>query len=128
MDDNMSIDKKEDMRASSEDIMESTPEAEADIGPAHPENQGQPKRKGGRKPVCHHFRAFTVRECVIDDNDDRSMQLRRNVSNAIVRLRLLSGNVARNILSSLKNLFESMRPIYTVFRQRTGVPPMNASC
>ena len=51
----MSIDKKEDMRASSEDIMESTPEAEAETGEPshadHPENLGQPKRKGGRKPV-----------------------------------------------------------------------------
>ena len=52
MDDNMSVDKKEDMRASSEDIMESTPEIEGDAGPSHPENLGQPKRKGGRKPVC----------------------------------------------------------------------------
>ena len=51
MDDDMSVDKKEDMRASSEDIMESTPEADGDVGPSHPENPGQPKRKGGRKPV-----------------------------------------------------------------------------
>lgn len=51
MDDNMSVDKKEDMRASSEDIMESTPEAEGDVGPSHSENPGQPKRKGGRKPI-----------------------------------------------------------------------------
>jgi hypothetical protein len=50
----MLIDKKEDMRASSEDITESTPEAEGDLHPHtdHPENAGQPKRKGGRKPVC----------------------------------------------------------------------------
>jgi hypothetical protein len=52
MDDNMSVDKKEDMRASSEDILESTPEAEGEAGPSHLENPGQPKRKGGRKPVC----------------------------------------------------------------------------
>jgi hypothetical protein len=51
MDDNMSIDKKEDVREPSEDSMSSTPELEA--GPSHPENQGQPKRKGGRKPVCY---------------------------------------------------------------------------
>jgi hypothetical protein len=59
MDDNMSVDKKEDMRASSEDIMESTPEAEGDVGPSHPENPGQPKRKGGRKPV-RHFTCLTL--------------------------------------------------------------------
>ena len=51
MDDNMSVDKKEDMRASSEDITESTPEADGDAEPSHAENPGQPKRKGGRKPV-----------------------------------------------------------------------------
>jgi hypothetical protein len=49
MDENMSIDKKDDVREPSEDSMSSTPEPEA--GPSHPENQGQPKRKGGRKPV-----------------------------------------------------------------------------
>lgn len=62
MEDNMSIDKKEDMRASSEDLMESTPEAEAEAGgPSHPdhqENPGQPKRKGGRKPVCAKLPCF----------------------------------------------------------------------
>lgn len=47
----MSIDKKEDFaRDGSEDSMDSTPEAEA--GPSQQENPGQPKRKGGRKPVC----------------------------------------------------------------------------
>jgi hypothetical protein len=60
MDDNMSIDKKEDMRASSEDVMESTPEGEgeAETGPLHQENPGQPKRKGGRKPVSGCSRLF----------------------------------------------------------------------
>ena len=57
----MSIDKKEDMRASSEDITESTPEAEAETGEPshqdHAENLGQPKRKGGRKPVRNYFHA-----------------------------------------------------------------------
>ena len=53
MDDNMSIDKKEDVRAPSEESMSSTPEPEA--GPSQPENQGQPKRKGGRKPVRNVF-------------------------------------------------------------------------
>lgn len=64
MEDNMSIDKKEDMRASSEDLMESTPEAEAEAGgPSHldhQENPGQPKRKGGRKPVRDNFHASVM--------------------------------------------------------------------
>jgi len=51
MDDIMSIDKKEDMRAPSEDSMDSTPEPEAEAGPSNPENPEQPKRKGGRKPI-----------------------------------------------------------------------------
>jgi hypothetical protein len=49
MDDNMSIDKKEDMREHSMDSMDSSPEPEA--GPSNPENPEQPKRKGGRKPI-----------------------------------------------------------------------------
>lgn len=50
MDEKMSIDKKEDMREASVDSMESTPEADA--GPPNQEHTEQPKRKGGRKPVC----------------------------------------------------------------------------
>jgi len=50
MDEKMSIDKKEDMRDRSPESIDSTPEPEA--GPAHPEHTEQPKRKGGRKPVC----------------------------------------------------------------------------
>jgi hypothetical protein len=43
MDDDMSIDKKEDMmREGSEDSMDSTPEAEA--GPSQQENAGQPSK------------------------------------------------------------------------------------
>ena len=45
----MSIDKKDLDREGSDDSMDSTVEAE--MG-APPENAGQPKRKGGRKPVC----------------------------------------------------------------------------
>lgn len=49
---NMSIDKKEDIRDASPESMDTTPEPEA--GPVHhnPEHAEQPKRKGGRKPVC----------------------------------------------------------------------------
>jgi hypothetical protein len=50
MEDNMSIDKKEEMREASPDSIDSTPEPEA--GPPNQENPEQPKRKGGRKPVC----------------------------------------------------------------------------
>ena len=53
MDDDMSIDKKEDMREHSMDSTESSPEAEADAGTSNLENPEQPKRKGGRKPVCY---------------------------------------------------------------------------
>lgn len=49
MDENMSIDKKEDVREASVDSMDSTPEPEA--GPSNPELAEQPKRKGGRKPI-----------------------------------------------------------------------------
>lgn len=48
MDRSMSIDKKELDREGSDDSMESALEAE--MG-APQENPGQPKRKGGRKPV-----------------------------------------------------------------------------
>lgn len=56
MDDDMSIDKKEDMREHSMDSTESSPEPEADAGPSNLENPEQPKRKGGRKPVCYAAR------------------------------------------------------------------------
>lgn len=52
MADNMSIDKKEPLRAPSEDSMElNSPTPEADLGGPQ-ENVQQQKRKGGRKPVC----------------------------------------------------------------------------
>jgi hypothetical protein len=52
---------KEDIRTSSEDLMESTPEAEAEAGgPSHQENPGQPKRKGGRKPVRDNFQTSVI--------------------------------------------------------------------
>lgn len=48
MAESMSIDKKDPEREGSDDSMDSTPEAE----PGAPQdNVGQPKRKGGRKPV-----------------------------------------------------------------------------
>ncbi|KAI9740656.1 MAG: hypothetical protein M1818_004620 [Claussenomyces sp. TS43310] len=49
MDQIMSIDKREDLREGSDDSMESEQDAEA--GPSNQEAQGQPKRKGGRKPI-----------------------------------------------------------------------------
>lgn len=53
MSDKMSVDKKDPSKDDSEDSMESSPEGEVpSAAPAqHAENQ-QPKRKGGRKPVC----------------------------------------------------------------------------
>lgn len=53
MADNMSIDKQDPTKEEreSEDSMESSPEGEAPATAAAQENQ-QPKRKGGRKPVC----------------------------------------------------------------------------
>jgi hypothetical protein len=58
----MSIDKKDDMREGSEDSMDSSPEPEA--GPSNPEAQGQPKRKGGRKPVCFRIDILTTKPLV----------------------------------------------------------------
>lgn len=57
MDDNDSADKKEDARDGTDESMES--EQDAEHGPATQEALGQPKRKGGRKPVrtgwcCRH--------------------------------------------------------------------------
>lgn len=54
MADSMSIDKKEPDREGSDDSMGSTPEAEAGLPQDHqdhPDHVGQPKRKGGRKPI-----------------------------------------------------------------------------
>lgn len=54
MADSMSIDKKEPDREGSDDSMGSTPDAEAGVPQDHqdhPDHVGQPKRKGGRKPV-----------------------------------------------------------------------------
>ena len=57
----MSIDKKEPEREGSDDSMGSTPDGdpgalqdlhEIHDHPDNPDNVGQPKRKGGRKPVC----------------------------------------------------------------------------
>jgi hypothetical protein len=48
-DNNMSIEKKEPEREGSDDSMDSTPEAE--MAGAPKDTAGQPKRKGGRKPV-----------------------------------------------------------------------------
>jgi hypothetical protein len=49
MADSMSIDKKDPEREGSDDSMDSTPEADPGVPQ---DNVGQPKRKGGRKPVC----------------------------------------------------------------------------
>lgn len=64
MDEKMSIDKKEDMREASVDSMESTPEADA--GPPNQEHTEQPKRKGGRKPVCNTSRRYCAWQTVAD--------------------------------------------------------------
>jgi hypothetical protein len=126
MEDNMSIDKKEDMRASSEDIMESTPEAEAEAGPSHPDNPAQPKRKGGRKPVCDKFEVRKRKLRVI--NVDRSTQPLKNGNNATVKPKPLSENVVPSISSNWKSLSECMRPISIASKQLIEALLMNVSC
>lgn len=123
MDDNMSIDKKEDMREPSVDSMESSPEAEA--GPSNQEHTEQPKRKGGRKPVCYKMLPLT--HATITDLS-RSMPRPKNESNGIDKLRQLSENDARNTSSNWRKRSVSTRRIFTVYRQLIEVPQTNVSC
>jgi len=51
MSEKMSVDKHDPTKDDSEESMESSPEGEAPPAATTQENQ-QPKRKGGRKPVC----------------------------------------------------------------------------
>lgn len=118
----MSIDKKEDLREPSVDSMESTPEPEA--GPSNPEQAEQPKRKGGRKPVCLGLR--NLGHIVTDIS--RSMLLPKSASKEIDRLKQPSENVALNISSSWRKPSESMRRTFTASRPPTEVPRMSASC
>ena len=71
----MSIDKKEPEREGSDDSMGSTPEGdpgalqdhlEIHDHPDNPDNVGQPKRKGGRKPVCFIQRAVPCGNMLVD--------------------------------------------------------------
>jgi hypothetical protein len=53
MSDKMSVDKKDPTKEDSEESMDSSPEGDAaPAPPQQPSENQQPKRKGGRKPVC----------------------------------------------------------------------------
>jgi hypothetical protein len=95
MEEDMSIDKKEDFaREGSDDSMESTPEAEPGLGgPGNPE--AQPKRKGGRKPVGT---IMQINDHIADVI--RFMLPQRNASRETDRLKRHSVSVVPNTSSS----------------------------
>ncbi len=54
----MSVDKNDPSKEDSEESMESSPEGDAPVAPPQQQAESQqPKRKGGRKPVCVNERA-----------------------------------------------------------------------
>lgn len=125
MADGMSIDKKEPEREGSDDSMGSTPEAEQE---APQDNIGQPKRKGGRKPVRWIRFVPRVMDVLLIYTSLRSMLPPRNESSVTGRPRQRSESAGLSTLSSSRKPSESMRPIFTTCRRPTVVPLTSVSC
>lgn len=124
----MSIDKKEPIREGSEESMDSTPEAENEIGTATQGNSGVQKRKGGRKPVSDTQNLPRYSYTKTELYSIRFMPHRKSANNAIVKPKLLFENVEPSISNSSKKQSGSMKPTSITYRLLTGVLLMNASC
>jgi hypothetical protein len=134
MADSMSIDKKEHEREGSDDSMGSTPEAEPgapqdshENHDHHPDAVGQPKRKGGRKPVCL-IQLVAPRGDMLVDTPSRSMPLPKSGSSVTARLRLRFENAERSTSSSWKRPSGCMRPTFTTCKPPIGVQLTSVSC
>lgn len=130
MADNMSIDRKDEVREGSEDSMElnsPTPEPENAPGAAPDSNPAQQKRKGGRKPVRTPSPSESYATSILMSSV-RFMPPQRSANNATGRPRQLSENAERNTSNNWKRPLEFMRTTSTTSKLHTEARPMNVLC
>lgn len=120
---NMSIDKKEDMRDASPESMDTTPEPEAGSTHRNPENAEVPKRKGGRKPIyaTSEERKYVRREYINTEHP-----LIFHPGNGTGRHKQLFGRDAPSTSSSWRRPFACTRRTSTACRLPTAAPQMSA--